>query len=145
VFIAFHDDNDTFVTKLSSDGASALYAAHIAGSESDMAHDIAVDATGSAYVVGDTESSDFPVTPGALQPTAGGGEDAFVCKVTPAGDALEWGTYLGGQGSTGDTRSPSTHTACGWLGTRKACRSSTTRRAALGMGSSPRFATMAKS
>jgi hypothetical protein len=41
---------------------------------------IAVDGTGNAYVTGETHSTDFP-TANALQPTYGGGDDAFVAKI----------------------------------------------------------------
>jgi hypothetical protein len=60
---------------------------------------IAVDAAGSAYVVGSTTSPNFPVTGGALQPAfKDGGMDVFVAKLNPAGSALVYSTYLGGRG-----------------------------------------------
>ncbi|MGO9110793.1 MAG: beta strand repeat-containing protein, partial [Thermoguttaceae bacterium] len=43
---------------------------------------IAVDASGSAYVTGYTSSTNFP-TANALQPTLGGGYNAFVAKISP--------------------------------------------------------------
>ena len=63
--------------------------------------DIAVDAAGSAYVTGLTDSTDFPTTAGAAQTThAGGGVDAFVTKLNATGSGLVYSTYLGG--SDGD-------------------------------------------
>ncbi|MDQ2761388.1 MAG: SBBP repeat-containing protein [Actinomycetota bacterium] len=59
---------------------------------------IAVDSAGDAYVTGDTTSTDFP-THDPLQPKNGGGENAFVAKLNPAGSALLYSTYLGGSGS----------------------------------------------
>jgi hypothetical protein len=60
---------------------------------------IAVDETGSAYVTGFTESTDFP-TARPLQGTFGGGDglsfDAFVAKLSPDGSTLLYSTYLGG-------------------------------------------------
>lgn len=45
--------------------------------------DIAVDASGSAYVTGSTGSADFPTTPGAFQSTGGGGlADGFTAKIS---------------------------------------------------------------
>jgi len=58
---------------------------------------IAVDAAGSAYVTGSVFFSDFPVTPGAFDTTYNGREDVLVAKLNPAGTALEYATYLGGQ------------------------------------------------
>ncbi|MGA1287073.1 MAG: hypothetical protein ACO3ZK_06190, partial [Rubrivivax sp.] len=56
---------------------------------------VAVDRSGSLYVVGTTGSSG--ITPvDAVQPESGGGNDAFVLKVNPAMDAVQMFTYLGG-------------------------------------------------
>ena len=54
-----------------------------------------MDSAGNAYVTGYTESTDFPVTPGAFQTTACGGNCAFVTKLNPTGTALVYSTYLG--------------------------------------------------
>ena len=97
---------DAFVLKLSDDGARALYATFLGGKAEDAARAIAVNAGGEAYIAGDTASSDFPTTPGALQ-TAFGGRvvdpftgsvfgDAFVAKLDAAAANLVFSTYLGG-------------------------------------------------
>lgn len=67
----------------------------------DGAYDLAVDAAGNAYVVGTTESSDFPVQD-ALQPTMKGNSDAFVAKFAPDG-SLVFSTFLGGAEREGAT------------------------------------------
>jgi hypothetical protein len=86
-----------FVTKLSPDGQSIVYSTYLGGSDGAYGYGIAVDATGAAYVVGATNSSDFPtVTP--LQAARGGSLDGFVAKLTPDGGALAYSTYLGGEG-----------------------------------------------
>ncbi|MBI3293016.1 MAG: SBBP repeat-containing protein, partial [Elusimicrobia bacterium] len=64
------------------------------GADGDVA--IAVDLDGTAYVTGQTNSPNFPTTPGAFQPTLGGVTDVFVTKVNPDGTALVYSTYLGG-------------------------------------------------
>jgi hypothetical protein len=91
---------DAFVAKLSPDGRSLVYVSYVGGSGTDVANGVAVDATGAAYVVGETDSSGatFPVSgsvPG-FDRSYNGGDDAFVVKLTPAGTALAYATYLGG-------------------------------------------------
>ena len=87
--------NDGFVTKLNPTGSSLVYSTYLGGSADDQSTDIAVDAAGNSYVIGNTESINFP-TKNPLQPSLGGGSDAFVTKLNPAGDALVYSTYFGG-------------------------------------------------
>ncbi|MGQ0552928.1 MAG: DUF7948 domain-containing protein [Planctomycetota bacterium] len=56
---------------------------------------VAVDAAGSVFVCGWSNSADFPATAGSYQPTARGGVDGFVARFTSTG-ALSWSTFLGG-------------------------------------------------
>jgi hypothetical protein len=64
----------------------------------DSGNGIAVDSEGKAYLTGDTTSTNFPTTPGSLQPVNGGGfpGDAFVTKLSADGSTLTYSTYLGG-------------------------------------------------
>jgi Abnormal spindle-like microcephaly-assoc'd, ASPM-SPD-2-Hydin/Beta-propeller repeat/Cep192 domain 4 len=75
------------------------YSTYLGGSGKDEAHAIAVDASGSAYVVGTTASADFPVA-NALQTkinrTLPSDTDAFVTKLSPDGTSLVYSTFLGG-------------------------------------------------
>ena len=93
---------DAFVTKLNASGNALVYSTYLGGSGGaagslEAGSGIAVDATGAAYIAGSTSSSNFPVTAGAVQSTySGGGDDAFVTKLNPAGSALLYSTYLGG-------------------------------------------------
>jgi hypothetical protein len=92
--------SNAFVAKLNAAGTALLYATYLGGSDEDSASGIAVDGAGNAYVTGQADSSDFPVTPGALQPGYRGGArnsfNAFVAKLNAAGTALLYATYLGG-------------------------------------------------
>jgi hypothetical protein len=91
---------DAFVTKLSADGSNLLYSTYLGGMGNDQAKGIAVDPSGAAYVVGDTDSTNFPIkAPGnAFQTTLGGNRDAFVAKLAAHSADLVYSTYLGGSG-----------------------------------------------
>jgi hypothetical protein len=88
---------DAFVTVLNPQSSAFIYSTYIGGSGSDAATAIAVDATGSAYLTGWTNSTDFP-TRNPIRPTEAGGFDTFILKLNPAGSALIYGTYTGGSG-----------------------------------------------
>jgi hypothetical protein len=80
------------------DAAGGLtYAVSLAGSDDEIGRGIAVDRDGNAYLTGGTNSGDFPATPGVFQTEWGGGWDAFVAKLNPAGETV-YATYLGGSG-----------------------------------------------
>ncbi|MGQ0570273.1 MAG: DUF7948 domain-containing protein [Armatimonadota bacterium] len=87
---------DAFVTKLNPAGALLVYSTFLWGGARDIGFGIAVDASGSAYVTGQTVSTNFPVTPGAFDTTVTGNGDAFVTRVNPTGSTLLYSTYLGG-------------------------------------------------
>ena len=90
--------DDAFVTKIAPTGSALVYSTYLGGSSFDRGFGIAVDAAGNAYVTGETLSSNFPITPGALQTTFAGVEDAFVTKLDPTGSRVVYSTYLGGSG-----------------------------------------------
>jgi hypothetical protein len=94
-----HGAYDVFVTKLNASGSALAYSTYLGGTQVDNGERIAVDAAGNAYAMGFTSSIDFPVTAGAFDTTANGGFDVFVAKINPAGSALIYSTYLGGQDS----------------------------------------------
>ncbi|HVT43951.1 MAG TPA: SBBP repeat-containing protein [Thermoanaerobaculia bacterium] len=78
---------DGFVSILSRDGAQLLYSTYIGGTApsggpQDNLWGLTVDGGGNTWIVGQTRSTDFPVTPGALQPAHRGSDDAYVAKFT---------------------------------------------------------------
>jgi hypothetical protein len=91
---------DAFVVKFTPQ-AQVVYSTFLGGRGGDFGVGIAADAAGSAYVVGNTGSPDFPVA-NALQPASrdfgAGVQDAFVTKLSPDGSSRVYSTYLGGTG-----------------------------------------------
>jgi hypothetical protein len=88
---------DAFVAKVRPDGTGLVYSGFIGGNGGDEGYGIAVDASGNAYVAGDTGSSQgtFPVTVGP-DLRSNGYYDAFVAKVRADGTGLVYAGYIGG-------------------------------------------------
>lgn len=88
---------DAFVAKVIS-GGSLSYSTYLGGTADERAHAVAVDASGNAYVGGQTASANFPVTAGAYQTVHAGSWDGFVTKLNAAGSAASYSTMIGGSG-----------------------------------------------
>jgi beta-propeller repeat-containing protein len=73
-----------------------IYSTYLGGSGNDGSGDIGLDSSNNIYVVGNTNSPNFPVSGGAV------GIDVFVTKLNPAGDAIVYSTFLGGTNNDGD-------------------------------------------
>lgn len=94
----YQGGSDVFVTKLDpaqSGAVQLVYSIYLGGSGNDLGRGIAVDGSGNAYVAGTTESGSFPA-PNGYQTLRPGVVDGFLIKVNAAGNALLYGTYLGG-------------------------------------------------
>lgn len=92
--------SDAYVTKLNPSGSALVYSTFLGGDGFDAGHSIAVDFLGNAYVTGDG-SVGLPVVNGFQPVHSAGcftGDDAFVVKLNPAGSALLYSTYFGGNG-----------------------------------------------
>ncbi len=87
--------NDAFITKVSADGKSLLFSSYLGGQQGDIGYGIALDSVGSAYVAIQTGSAQLPVGKNAFQSAPGGGQDAYVIKLSSSGN-FNWGTYFGG-------------------------------------------------
>ena len=92
----FSGSQEAFVTKLNAAGTALVYSTFLGGSSSASAASIALDSSDHAYIVGQTESSDFPTTTGAFQTALSAYTDAFAMELNAAGSALIYSTYLGG-------------------------------------------------
>ncbi len=93
-----------FLAKINTAGDALVYSSRFGGSSNDdQGLAMAVDSSGSAYILGTTRSADFPrvsqIVGGCLGSCgSGANNDAFVLKVNTAGDALVYSSYVGGSG-----------------------------------------------
>lgn len=96
--VAPNTSQDGFVVKLNSGGTGLVYATFLGGNSTENLFGIAVDVNGDAFVIGSTDSTNFPTTPGAYQTNdpANNYSQAFVTELNPAGSGLIYSTFLGG-------------------------------------------------
>ena len=96
-----------FTPVTSAGGVTLAYCSYLGGqtgNTNDYISGIAIDSASNAYVVGYTNSKDFPVTGGAYGTvcgTSGTCAAAHVTKLNPTGTAILWSTYVGGSKSDG--------------------------------------------
>ncbi|MCC2545739.1 PKD domain-containing protein [Hymenobacter sp. BT175] len=86
---------DGVVVKLNPNMSSLIWSNFLGGSGEDAAYSVQVDSTGTTFVGGGTNSTNFPGTSGGLHPTSRGGIDGFVARIAPSGNDLFQSTYLG--------------------------------------------------
>src|SRR5436190_14450708 len=92
---------DGFVARLNDDGTLLQFATYLGGASGDEVRGLALGPGDTPTVVGYTHSTDFPVTPGAADPSYSGGSpfldigDGFLARLSANGSALLAATYLG--------------------------------------------------
>jgi hypothetical protein len=90
------DGPDAFLTKLNAAGSDLLYSTFLGGIDGENVTGIALDDENHAYLLGTTDSPDFPVTPDALDTTYNGGQDVFLARVDTVASELVYSTLFGG-------------------------------------------------
>ncbi|MEP7289163.1 MAG: SBBP repeat-containing protein [Chloroflexota bacterium] len=75
---------DVFVTKLNAAASALVYSTYLGGNDYEYGQGIAVDSSGNAYVMGFTQSTNFPTTAGAYQTVSASSLNAFVTKLNAA-------------------------------------------------------------
>ncbi len=96
-------DSDAFFAVLNSSGSELVYSTYYGGGDEDIGNSIAIDASGNAYIAGETNSNNLPDKNAFQNNRANDGDinDAFVAKFNPNetnNDSFIYGSYLGGAG-----------------------------------------------
>jgi hypothetical protein len=97
IYKSYSGWSDVFITKVNPSGTELVYSTYLEGSDEDYSWAIAVDSSGSAYITGETWSTDFS-TANPLYWKNSGESDVFITKVNPSGTELDYSTYYGGSG-----------------------------------------------
>jgi len=93
---------DRVIAKYSSDLSTLLASTFIGGYGHESGMGICFDSDDNVYIAGYTSSPNFPITPGAFDSTFnGGGEDAFVARLSNDLSTLQASTFFGGNGLDG--------------------------------------------
>lgn len=95
---------DIAVSKLNPDGSALIYATYLGGGGDDLVHSMVVSETDELYVLGTTQSVDYPTTGGAFDatgPTGGVEWDIVVTHLNIDGTDAIGSTYVGTDGSDG--------------------------------------------
>jgi hypothetical protein len=76
-----------------------VYSTYLGGSLTNTANDIRADSAGNIYVIGSTNSTDFPITDGAYSGILSGLQNAFLVEINTGLTTAVYSTYLGGEGT----------------------------------------------
>jgi hypothetical protein len=90
--------DDAFLLRLTAAGNGVLGSSYLGGSGFDQPYAMSLDGAGALYFGGFTYSTNFPVKYPVQASNAGGLDEGWIAKVSAAGNALEFATYLGGSG-----------------------------------------------
>jgi hypothetical protein len=92
---------DGFVLVLNpeiSGSTGLIFSSFLGGTTgTESANGVAYDSGGNMYVVGTTQSTDWPVTANAYAGVIYGLEDAYIAQINPNTGALTYGSYMGGE------------------------------------------------
>lgn len=80
-----NSNDDAFVSQFNGGLSTLYYSTYLGGSGNDHADAIAINQGCSVYVVGDTNSTNFPTTPDAYDVTENSNSDAFVTRFSFSG------------------------------------------------------------
>ncbi|MHA2459859.1 MAG: SBBP repeat-containing protein [Candidatus Thorarchaeota archaeon] len=86
---------DCFILGVNPTGDSLVFSTFFGGSENDYGSDVTLDEQGDVYILGYTDSTDFP-TKNAIQNSHAGSYDSFIAKFRMPGNQLIFSTYFGG-------------------------------------------------
>jgi hypothetical protein len=94
----YNGSADMFVLAYSANGQNLMFSTFLGSHGVEDGNGIALDNANNVYVVGDTNSDQYPVTSDAVQRNRKGGFDAVFSILDPTGSRLMYSTFFGGSG-----------------------------------------------
>ena len=87
---------DGYVIKLNPTGQKIIYSTYLGGSSNEAVNSLVVDDDQNVFIIGSTESNNFPTTNGSFDQSLNGGNDIFTLKLNNSGNTIDYSTLLGG-------------------------------------------------
>ncbi len=94
----YNGNADAFVTKFNAAGNGIVFSTYLGSNNQDVATGLALAPTGEVTACGAVQGTGFPYQPGSFQSTPTGDWEAFACRLSAAGTALQFCARLGGAG-----------------------------------------------
>lgn len=103
---SFGGNIDIGILKFDPTGSTLIYASFLGGNDIDRPHSLIINDNLELFVMGTTNSANFPITPNAFDPTHNGAADIFISKLSADGAQLLNSTFFGGSGDDGLNLAP---------------------------------------
>lgn len=97
---------DVGIIKYTPTGNTAIYSTYLGGNGNDVPASLVANSKGELFVLGRTESFNFPVFTSSADNSQNGNFDIFIAKFNTNGDTLLGSTFFGGSGDDGVNFSP---------------------------------------
>lgn len=97
---------DIGILKFNPSGTQLLYATFLGGNRIENPHSLVANSLGELYIMGSTNSTNFPTSANGYDTSFNGGYDIFVSKLNNNGSQLLGSTYYGGTGNDGLNLAP---------------------------------------
>lgn len=89
--------NDIFLAVFDKTISKLEFSSYLGGKKNDQLYGIDIGPTGDIFLMGMTNSLDFPTTKNSFQPTFNGERDAFITRLNLQENSIVWSSYLGGE------------------------------------------------
>jgi hypothetical protein len=90
--------SDAFVLAYTANGQFLMFSTLVGSHGTDEGNGIALDGANDVFLIGDTNSDQYPVTANAIQPNRAGGFDVVFSVLDSRGSQLLYSTFFGGSG-----------------------------------------------